>query len=159
MRRGAEVAQIDAVQRRIAADGQPVHVFHGEERVVIAILGDALATLPGVEEVGRTTRPYKLASREVHPTDTRVRFGAATFGGNFTLGAGSTHLHEPEALVDLANEAERAGADLFWLGRPEGAELAQVLPLLADLRRKTNLPLLVEVWGPDEIDPLGTHCD
>src|SRR5213592_4689196 len=109
MRRGAAQAQIEAVLRRIAEDGQPVHVFQGEERVVIAILGDApgeelreaLSTMAGVEEVGRTTRPYKLASREVHPTDTQVQLGATAFGTSFVLGAGSTRLHQPDELVDL----------------------------------------------------------
>ena len=163
MRSGAEQAQVEAVLRRIEADGQPVHVFHGEERVVIAILGEApseelgeaLVSLPGVEEVGRTTRPYKLASREVHPTSSRVKIGSATLGERFVLGAGAARLYQASELVELAGAAQAAGADLFWLGRPEGAELALVLPLLAELRRQTRLPLLVEVWGPDEIDPWG----
>ena len=97
MRSGAPRAQIDAVLRRIAADRQPVHVFHGEERVVIAILGESpseelretLETMPGVEEVGRTTRPYKLASREVRPSGSLVRVGSATYGEGFVLGAGA----------------------------------------------------------------------
>src|SRR5947209_8665413 len=130
MRRGAERAQLEAVQARIAEDEQPVHVFHGEERVVIAILGEApseelreaLETMPGVEEVGRTTRPYKLASREVRPANSEVRIGAARFGDEFVLGAGAARLHQVEELTELANQAEAAGATLFWLGRPEGAE-------------------------------------
>ena len=167
MRSGADQAQVGAVLRRIEADGQPVHVFRGEERVVIAILGEApseelgeaLVSLPGVEEVGRTTRPYKLASREVHPASSRVKIGSATLGERFVLGAGVARLYQASELVELAGAAQAAGATLFWLARPEGAELALVLPLVAELRRQTGLPLLAEVWGPDEIDPLGTYCD
>lgn len=167
MRSGAPQAQVEAVLARIAADRQPFHVFQGEERVVIAILGDspsealreALESLPGVEEVGRTTRPYKLASREVRPANTVVRVGSAAFGERFVLGAGAARLHPSTELVALANAAHGAGADLFWLGRPPGADLGLILPLLADLRRQTRLPLLVEIWGPEEIDPLGLHCD
>ena len=167
MRSGAERAQIETVLRRIEADGQPVHVFHGEERVVIAILGEApseelreaLEVLPGVEQVGRTTRPYKLASREVRPIGTIVGLGATSLGRGFALGAGAARLHQAAELVELANEVEGAGADFFWLGRPEGAELGVVLPIVAELRRQNQLPLLVEVWGPEEIDPLGTYCD
>src|SRR5919202_5886986 len=106
MRRGAAPALVEAVLRRIEQDGQPVHVFHGEERVVIAILGEApsdelgeaLAALPGVEEVGRTTRPFKLASREVHPADSLVRVGAVTFGEGFVLGAGAARHYPPAEL-------------------------------------------------------------
>jgi 3-deoxy-7-phosphoheptulonate synthase len=167
MRSGASQAQVDAVLARIAADRQPVHVFQGEERVVIAILGEspseelreALESMAGVEEVGRTTRPYKLASREVHPGATVVRVGSVDVGERFALGAGAARLHPTADLVGLANAAHGAGADLFWLGRPPGADLGVVLPLVADLRRQTRLPLLVEIWGPEEIDPLGLHCD
>ena len=167
MRSGAPQAQVDAVLRRIAADRQPVHVFQGEERVVIAILGEspgedlreALSALPGVEEVDRTTRPYKLASREVRPADTVVRVGSAAFGERFVLGAGAARLYPSTDLVAMANAAQGAGADLFWLTRPAGADLGVVLPLVADLRRQSRLPILVEIWGPEEIDPLGIYCD
>jgi hypothetical protein len=79
MRRGAEQSHIEAVLRRIEVDTQPVHVFHGEERVVIAILGEApsdelgeaLEVLPGVEQaskrlaarLGRTDLPAARSSR------------------------------------------------------------------------------------------------
>jgi 3-deoxy-7-phosphoheptulonate synthase len=167
MRRGAKQSQLEAVLRRIEADAQPVHVFHGEERVVVAILGEApsddlgeaLQVLPGVEEVGRTTRPYKLASREVRPASSQVTIGSAALGAEFVVGAGAARLHPGDELVKLARRAAAAGASLFWLGRPEGAELALVLPLVAELRSKAQLPLLVEVWGAEEIEPLATYCD
>jgi 3-deoxy-7-phosphoheptulonate synthase len=167
MRAGAPRAQIETVLQRIEAERQPVHLFQGAERVVIAVLGEAppetlreaLETLPGVEEVGRTTRPYKLASREVHPEATEVRLGGLALGRDFVLGAGLARLADGPSLVELAERSARAGADLFWLLRPRGADLAQILPRLAELRRQTGLPLLVEVWGPDEIDPLSTYSD
>jgi 3-deoxy-7-phosphoheptulonate synthase len=167
MRSGAPKAQVDAVLKRIEADGQPVHVFHGEERIVIAVLGEepseelreGLETLPGVEEVERTTKPYKLASREVHADSSRVRVGSATFGSGFVLGAGCGRVYPSAELVSVALSAQGAGADVFWLGRTAGAELGRVLPLVADLRRQSRLPLLVEIWGPDEFDPLELYCD
>lgn len=167
LRRGASDAELDAVLARIAADDQPLHVFHGEERVVIAILGEApseelreaLEILPGVEEVGRTARPYRLASREVRPAGSRVKIGSATVGDRPVLGAGAARLHQTAELLDLAARAEAAGTQLFWLGRPESAELEVVAPQLAELRRATRLPLLIEVWGPEEIGPLAAHCD
>jgi 3-deoxy-7-phosphoheptulonate synthase len=167
MRHGAPREQVEAVTRRIAADGLGVHVFEGEERVVIAVLGDpaddslreAVEILPGVQEVSRTTRPYRLASREVHQDNSRVRVGSAVIGEGLVLGAGATRLHHPDELVRLAEGAAEAGASLFWFGRPVGADLARVLPLVASLRERTALPLLVEIWGPDEIDPLMTYCD
>jgi 3-deoxy-7-phosphoheptulonate synthase len=167
MRRGAPQASIDAVLERISAAELPVHVFTGAERVVIAVLVDpptdelaeALALMPAVEEVGRTRRPYRLASRDVRPEGSVVRVGSVSFGRDFVLGAGAARLHEPEQLVEIARRSELAGATLFWVGRPEGAELAQVLPLIAALRRQTQLPLLVDAWGPAELDSLYTYCE
>lgn len=167
MRSGAPREQVEAVLRRIEADRQPVHVFHGEERVVIAILGEApseelresLESMPGVEEVDRTTRPYRLASREVRPMSSRVRLGSLTVGDGCFVGAGAARLYPTGELAGLANAAAGAGAELFWLARPHGAELGLVLPLLAELRRQCRLPLLVEAWGPDELDPLVLYSD
>ena len=167
MRHGAPRDQIEAVTRRISADGLGLHVFEGEERVVIAVLGDptdeglreALEILPGVQDVSPTTRPYRLASREAHPESSRVQVGAVSFGEELVLAAGAARLHPAEELVQLAAGARDAGATLFWLGRPVGADLAHVLPLVAALRERSQLPLLVEVWGPDEIDPLMTYAD
>jgi 3-deoxy-7-phosphoheptulonate synthase len=167
MRHGAPREQVEAVTRRIAADGLGLHVFEGEERFVIAVLGDpaddslreAIEILPGVQDVSRTTRPYRLASREVRQDNSRVSVGSAVFGERLVLGAGAARLHHPDELVRLAEGAARAGAGLFWLGRPVDADLAHVLPMIASLRERTELPLLVEIWGPDEIDPLMTYCD
>jgi 3-deoxy-7-phosphoheptulonate synthase len=166
MRPGAPPSQVDEVLRRLTAEHLAYHVFQGEERVVIAVLGEVsdeslgetIEFLPGVEEVGRTTRPYRLASREVHHLSSEVAIGPVRVGRDFVLAAGAARIHEPDELVELAAGAREAGAQLFWLGRPEGADLAVILPLVAHLRRRTELPLLVDVWGPEEFDPLGTYC-
>ena len=112
MRAGAPGQQLEAVLTRIQQDGQPVHVFQGEERVVVAVLGaspsvrlfEELEVLPGVEAVSWTSRPYKLASREVHPASTLVRLGGAAIGGSqFVVGIGAARLAEPQQLVELAS--------------------------------------------------------
>lgn len=168
MRAGAPEPQLEAVLSRIAQDGQPVHVFRGEERVVVAVLGEslsarlfeALEVLAGVEAVNWSTRPYRLASREAHPASTVVPLGRAAIGGpNFVVGIGAARLADREVLVELTERGAQAGAGLFWLTRPPGSDLAQTLPLVAELRRSTHLPLLVEIWGPDELDPLATYVD
>jgi 3-deoxy-7-phosphoheptulonate synthase len=167
MRRGAPRPQVDEVLRRLGSASLPYHVFEGEERVVIAVLGElagdelgeVIEILPGVEEVGRTTRPYRLASREVHQMSSEIPVGSVRVGRDFVLAAGAARIHQADELVELAVGAGQAGAQLFWLGRPEGADLAVILPLLAHLRRRTDLPLLVDVWGPEEFDPLGTYCN
>ena len=79
MRPAATKREIEEVQRTVEQHGLRAFVSSGEERTVIGVVGAEvekvahLATLPGVEQVIRVTRPYKLASVEHHPERTRVR--------------------------------------------------------------------------------------
>ena len=73
---------------RIEALGlQPLHM-PGSERVVLGALGDErvlgglrLEGHPMVESVRPIQAPYKLVSRELHPSDTVVQIGGVPFGG------------------------------------------------------------------------------
>ena len=69
-------AQVDAVVARIADNGYKPIVLNGEERKVIAVVGndpyktrDQYIFLPGVDRVMPISRPYKLASREFMPAE------------------------------------------------------------------------------------------
>ena len=72
----AEVAQVVAMVEKM---GLAAHPMPGPTRTAIGITGNSssvdprsLEVLPGVRELIRVTRPYKLASREMHPEDTIV---------------------------------------------------------------------------------------
>ena len=89
MRYGATDGQIDTVMERIRAAGLKEHLSHGVERTIIGVLGqiypelqDTLEVLPGVDEVIRVSKPYKLCSREFHPDDTLIQVERVTIGGN-----------------------------------------------------------------------------
>ena len=82
MKTGATEEQVDAVQKVIRELGFKDQRIHGEERNVVAVLGhvypelvDELGVIDGVDTVVRISKPFKLASREVHPDDTVVRVG------------------------------------------------------------------------------------
>ena len=78
----------------------------GATRTAIGITGNisavdprSLEVLPGVEELLRVTKPYKLASREMHQDDTVVRLPLGTFGERrFTIIAGPCSV-EDEAMI------------------------------------------------------------
>src|SRR5262249_60030131 len=72
--------QIDAVVSAIRAMNLTPHPLPGATRTAIGITGNisavdprTLEVLPGVQELLRVTKPYKLASREMHEADTFVR--------------------------------------------------------------------------------------
>jgi 3-deoxy-7-phosphoheptulonate synthase len=91
MEQGAEPANVDRVIESVQKEGFTPFINPGVERKVIAVLGvidsqkvplvDKFENLPGVERVTLISEPYKLSSRQYHPSDTTVRVGDAVFGG------------------------------------------------------------------------------
>src|SRR5881296_1377169 len=96
MHRHATAEQIDQVLAAIRRLDLTPHPLPGATRTAIGITGNVgavdprpLEVLPGVMELIRVTRPYKLASREMHAADTYVRLPQTTIGpGTFTIIAG-----------------------------------------------------------------------
>src|SRR5579884_2802094 len=103
--------QIDEVVAAIRGMKLTPHPMPGATRTAIGITGNVgaidpntLAVLPGVLELIRVTKPYKLASREMHEADTYVRLPQAVVGpGTFTLIAGPCSV-ENEAMVQRTAE-------------------------------------------------------
>ena len=99
-------AQIDRVLDAIRQMGLVPHPMPGPTRTAIGITGNTssidartLEVLPGVVELIRVTKPYKLASREMHRDDTVIALPQATVGpGTFTVVAGPCSV-ENEAMV------------------------------------------------------------
>src|SRR5258706_12773952 len=84
MQVGASAKQISAVIARIKEMGLDAHLSEGQERTIIGVVGDdrvaadrdSLSLMEGVERTMRVSNPYKLASREFHPTATLVSVNA-----------------------------------------------------------------------------------
>ncbi len=89
MRTEADQEEIDAVKQAVADEGLETYVMVGEERTVMGVVGvgvervQHVEVMPGVEQVIRVSKPYKLASNEHHPDRTRIRVG------NIEIGAGA----------------------------------------------------------------------
>src|ERR1700737_4621334 len=100
------------------------HPLPGATRTAIGITGNiaavdprSLEVLPGVLELIRVTKPYKLASREMHQEDTRVRCPQATIGpGSFTLIAGPCSVENEENIVRTAEFLMKNGVRLLRAG-------------------------------------------
>src|SRR5262245_48190779 len=92
----ATAPQIEQVLEAIRRMNLTPHPLPGATRTAIGITGNisavdprSLEVLPGVMELLRVTKPYKLSSREMHPDDTTVRLQQTIIGpGTFTIIAG-----------------------------------------------------------------------
>jgi 3-deoxy-7-phosphoheptulonate synthase len=80
MQTQATPEQIEHVVKAIREMKLTPHPMPGATRTAIGITGNVgavdsrtLEVLPGVSELIRVTKPFKLASREMHPADTFVR--------------------------------------------------------------------------------------
>src|SRR6202047_5200861 len=91
MKAQATDEQIRSVCQKIEELGYRAHAMPGAQRTAIGITGNkgeveqgTLEEMPGVQEVIKVSKPYKLVSRDVKEDNTVIRFPgtAATIGGN-----------------------------------------------------------------------------
>ena len=175
MKPDATPEHISALLERIEAKGlKPLHM-PGAERVVLGALGDerVLAELglegdPMVESVKPILSPYKLVSRELHPHDTIVRIGDASFGGGrFGLIAGPCAIESEHQLLASATAAKAAGARVLRGGayKPRTSPYAfqglgvEGLELLEQVGRELGLPVVTEVIESGDVEIVARHAD
>src|SRR5678815_4783966 len=90
MQAHATEEQVRAVCEKIESLGYRAHAMPGAQRTAIGITGNrgevepgTLEELPGVQELIRVSKPYKLVSRDVKQENTVIAFprSSATIGG------------------------------------------------------------------------------
>src|SRR5260370_16475292 len=89
MKTNATAREVDAVVDVIQAIGLRAHPMPGATRTAIGITGNErpidsrrFEDLPGVAEVIRVTKPYKLITLDLRPEKTVVKIGDATMGAS-----------------------------------------------------------------------------
>jgi 3-deoxy-7-phosphoheptulonate synthase len=182
MQPGASREQVDHVFEQVRTLGYQVHPIYGEQRTVIACVGDerekyrlqALEVLEGVESVVPILKPYKLASTDWKPGRTSIRLGkegeknTVTIGSNhFVVMAGPCSVESREQILTVAEQVKKAGAKVLRGGafKPrsspysfQGLEEAG-LRLLAEAREKTGLFIITEVITPTDVDLVADYAD
>ena len=175
---GASEAEVLGVKSQILAEGLTPFEHAGEERVVIAVVGEIggrkpalverFATLAGVERVTPISRPFKLTSREFRPEDTVIRVLDAVIGdGSLTMMAGPCSVEGRDMLFETADAVKAAGATVLRGGafKPRTSPYAfqglgvEGLRYLAEARERTGLPVITEVMEPSQIDIVAEYAD
>ena len=179
LRTGAPPEAIEQLVSVVDAAGGSAFVSRGVERTIIGVVGDddVLANLnlhvyDVVSEVIRVTRPYKLVSRENHPTRSIVTVGSAPVQAQigpdtFTLIAGPCAVETPEQTLAAATMARRAGAALLRGGayKPRTSPYAfqglgeRGLRILSEVREEIGLPVVTEIVDAHDIDVVAAHAD
>jgi 3-deoxy-7-phosphoheptulonate synthase len=131
-----------------------------------ALPAEAL-TLPGIQGVHATHKPYMLASNEYRASSV-VRVGhVAIGGGRPVLMAGPCVVEGREELLKAAEQVCAAGADMLRGGafKPRTSPYAfqglgeDGLRHLAAARAATGLPVVTEVLEPDQVELVAEYAD
>jgi len=176
MNQAATLKQIGDVIQKLDEWGAPYHVSRGEERTVIGLLGqtahiseELLLDFPGVQDVIRITKPFKMASRDFHAEDTVIRVNGRDVGarGGFTIIAGPCSVESREHVLEVAHFVKTQGAHLLRGGafKPRTSPYSfqglgeEGLKYLAEAREQTGLPVVTEVMSASEMDMVCNYAD
>src|SRR5262245_13403488 len=169
-------AEIDHVVERIKELGLKPHLSQGTVRTIIGVIGDEnklqaepLSAIPGVEQVLAIQKPFKLASREFHATDSVVTVGGRVRvgGGGMAMIAGPCAIESAEVLDTIAREVKAAGANILRGGafKPRTSPYSfqgmgeAGLKILRDVGDKHGMPVVTEVMDPRQVEVVERHAD
>src|SRR3954465_15082217 len=172
---GASAEELAAVVRTVEDAGGSAFVSRGVHRTIVGLVGDVeqfetlnLRALPGVVEVVRISVPYKLVSRENHPSTSTIQVAGVPIGPEtFTLIAGPCAVETPTQTLEAAQMAKAAGATLLRGGafKPRTSPYAfqglgeKGLRILADVREQTGLPIVTEVVDAHDVALVASYAD
>jgi 3-deoxy-7-phosphoheptulonate synthase len=167
--------QIERVLDAIRQMKLTPHPMPGATRTAIGITGNVgavdprtLEVLPGVMELLRVTKPYKLASREMHEADTYVRLARTTIGpGTFTLIAGPCSVESEDMIMRTAEFLMKLGVRLMRAGayKPRTSPYAfqgmgrDGLAILDRARQKTGIGIVTELMDTENADAVEEVAD
>jgi 3-deoxy-7-phosphoheptulonate synthase len=177
MQAQATPAQIKSVCEKIELLGYRAHSMPGAERTAIGITGNkgeiepgTLDEMPGVQEVIRVTKNYKLVSREIKPENTIVRFQDtdATIGGTgLAIFAGPCAIESREQAFAVAERVSKAGAQFFRGGayKPRTSPYTfqglgeEGLQIMADVRDQFGMKICTEAIDHESLELVEQYAD
>jgi 3-deoxy-7-phosphoheptulonate synthase len=175
MRDHATTEEIEHVVGHIHEAGAEAHLSQGEVKTIIGVIGDRqiiysldMEGFPGVTEVIRVLKPYKLVSREFQPEDTVVRVGSAQIGGGaFAMIAGPCSVESADQMLTVAKGIKAAGGTMLRGGayKPRSSPYAfqglglEGLKLLRAAGDASGLPVVTEVLDVRDAEHIAEWAD
>lgn len=172
---GTTEQQKEHILNKIKEAGLTPNVLKGQERTVIAVIGDErvlqkqpITALPGVEKALPILSPYKLVSREFKKENTVVDVNGVKVGGNkLVLMAGPCSVEKKDLLTSIAEDIKVAGAQILRGGafKPRTSPYSfqglgeEGLEYLSEAKKKTGLPIITEIMDPRDMPMIMKHAD
>jgi 3-deoxy-7-phosphoheptulonate synthase len=177
MKAQASEQQVRAVCEKIEKLGYRAHSMPGAQRTAIGITGNkgvveqgTLEEMPGVQEVIKVSKPYKLVSRDVKEDNTVIRFAGtdATIGGpGLAIVAGPCAIESREQAFAVAERVHRAGAQFFRGGayKPRTSPYSfqglgeEGLRIMAEIRQQYGMKIITEAIDNESLDLVDEYAD
>ncbi len=175
MKPDATEEEIKRVGEAIEKLGYRPHTMPGATRTAIGITGNPDAidpsnfeTLPGVAEVIRITKPYKLVTRDLRPDKSVIKVGSAEIGGDeLAIIAGPCAVESREQVFQVAEAVAKSGAKFFRGGafKPRTSPYSfqgkgeEGLKILAEVRERFGLNIVTEAMDERGVDLVVKYAD
>jgi 3-deoxy-7-phosphoheptulonate synthase len=175
MKPSAAAPEIEAVVNVIQKVGLRPHPMPGATRTAIGITGNQgpidgrrFENLPGVAEVIRVTKPYKLITLDLRPEKTVVRVGDATIGGTeLAVIAGPCAIENRDQAFAVAEAVQQSGARFFRGGvwKPRSSPYAfqglgeKGWKMMSEIREAFGLKIVTEALEESHVDLIEQYGD
>jgi len=175
MKGSASLREKTTVISWVEDHGCKANIFEGVEHMVIGVIGDGrplnqeqARMMPGVERVVPVLKPFKVASREFKPTNTRFPIGDTMIGGDdFVVMAGPCSVESRSQILETAHAVKEAGAHILRGGafKPRSSPYSfqglgeEGLQYLKEASEQTGLPVVTEVMEPELVPLVCQYAD
>jgi 3-deoxy-7-phosphoheptulonate synthase len=158
----------------LETQGMKVKQIVGEKETVLGVVGEisidarTLEVMPGVEEVIKISKPWKIASREMKKEDTVIDIGPVRIGGNrLVIIAGPCAVESREQIIETARIVRDAGAVMLRGGafKPRTSPYAfqglgeEGCRYLKEAGEITGLPVSTEVVSTGDVEMMTGYID
>ncbi len=168
--------KIQEISDLIVKMGYDPRVIRGIENTVIGAVGDEilhqslerLSNFPFIQSVLPIQKPYKLASREYHETNTAVKIGNQLLGaGNFQVIAGPCAVESYEQMKQVTADLVASGTTIIRGGayKPRTSPYAfqglgeKGLEILQAMKDEFGVAVVTEVVGVTHIEKVAKVAD
>src|SRR6266700_413480 len=175
MKTGPGEQEMHAVVSVMQGLGVRPHSMPGATRTAIGITGNQgpvdgrrFENLPGVAEVIRVTKPYKLVTLDLRPDKTVVRVGDATIGGSeLAIIAGPCAIESREQAFAVAKTVQKSGARFFrggvWKPRTSPYTFQglgdKAWQILTEIRDTFGVKIVTEAVEESHVDLIEKYGD
>lgn len=170
----ATQAEIENVCRVVRSLGFDAHALPGAQTTAVcvtnnpgAISAERFVGLPGVSEVIRVSKPYKLASLETRREKTIIPINGCNIGADFLMIAGPCSVETQESTFRIADQLANLGVKFFRAGayKPRTGPYSfqghgvEGLELLQKVKEKFGMAIVTEAMDVDSAKAVAQVAD